>query len=155
MPLAQLNAGHIRFPVDSPEMASFIDQLAEVNAAAEAADGFIWRLKDVDGPGSMSYRLLGDDRLAVNLTVWRDLEALRAFVVGHRGHREALRERYRWFERATEPMTVCWQVPEGHLPSLEEAEQMLLRLRSEGPGAEVFPFTYRDQRGGDGAPVGA
>ena len=143
MPLAQLNAGHIRFPIDSPEMATFVEQLAEVNAAAEASDGFIWRLKDADGPGSTSYRLLGDDRLLVNLTVWRDVEALRAFVIGHDGHRTALRDRYRWFERATEPMTVCWPVDEGHQPGLEEAEEMLLRLRREGPSDTAFPFTYR------------
>ena len=31
-------------------------------------------------------------------------------------------------------MTVCWHVEEGHLPPLEEAEAMLLRLRREGPG---------------------
>jgi len=143
MPLAQLNVGRIRYPVDAPEMASFIDQLADVNVAAEASDGFIWRLQDVDGPGSMSYRLLGDDRLAVNLTVWRDLEALRAFVVGHDGHRTALRNRHEWFERANEPTTVCWFVEDGHEPSLEEAEEMLLRLRRDGPSEELFPFTYR------------
>ena len=42
-------------------------------------------------------------------------------------------------------MTVCWHVDEGHLPPLEEAEEMLLRLRAEGPSDEVFPFTYRGQ----------
>lgn len=143
MPLAQLNAGHVRFPIDAPEMAAFVDQLADVNAAAERSDGFIWRLKDDDGPGSTSYRLLGDERLLVNLSVWRDLDALRAFVIGYDAHRSALRDRYEWFERATEPMTVCWTVPDGHLPTIAEAESMLLRLRANGPSADVFPFTYR------------
>ena len=143
MPLAQLNAGHVRFHIDSPEMASFVDQLEEVNAAAEASDGFIWRLRD-DGPGSTSYRLLDDDRLLVNMSVWRDLASLRAFVIGLDQHRVALRNRFEWFERATEPMTACWTVPDGHLPDVAEAERMLLRLRAEGPSDEVFPFTYRD-----------
>jgi hypothetical protein len=143
MPLAQLNTAHLRFPMDSPEMASFVAQLAEVNAEAEAADGFVWRLRDEDGPGSTSYRLLGDERLLVNLSVWRDLYALRSFVVGVDRHRSALRNRYEWFERAVEPMTVCWPVADGYLPSLAEAERMLLRLRAEGPGEDLFPFTYR------------
>ena len=143
MPLAQLNVGHVRFPIDSPDMADFVDQLAEVNAAAEAADGFVWRLRDEDGPGSTSYRLLDDDRLLVNLSVWRDLAALRAFVIGFDQHRVALRDRYRWFERATEPMTACWPVADGHHPTLDEAAEMLLRLRAEGPSEHVFPFTYR------------
>ena len=51
MPLAQLNIARMRFPMDSPGMATFVSQLADVNAGAESADGFIWRLKDEDGPG--------------------------------------------------------------------------------------------------------
>jgi Domain of unknown function (DUF3291) len=143
MPLAQLNIARMRFALDSPEMASFVAQLAEVNEAAEAADGFVWRLKDADGPGSTGYRILDDDGLIVNLSVWRDLDALRAFVVGFAQHRDALRGRSAWFERADEPMTACWQVDEGHEPSVQEAEDMLLLLRREGPSDRVFPFTHR------------
>jgi hypothetical protein len=143
MPLAQLDIARMRFPIDASAMASVGSQLADVNAGAESADGFVWRLKDEDGPGSTSYRILDDDEMIVNLSVWRDLEALRAFVIGHDQHRGALQDRYSWFERATEPMTVCWHVDEGHLPPLEVAEEMLLRLRREGPSDEVFPFTYR------------
>lgn len=142
MNLAQLNTAHVRHPIDSPQMVSFVDQLEDVNAAAEAWNGFIWRLRD-DGPGSTSYRLLGDDRLLVNMSVWRDMAALRAFVVGFDQHRVALGDRFEWFERSTEPMTACWFIPQGHQPTLEEAERMLLRLRAEGPSDEVFPFTYR------------
>jgi hypothetical protein len=142
MNLAQLNVAVIREPLDSPRMASFVEQLEAVNAAGEAAPGFVWRLKD-EGPGATSYRLLGDDRLIVNLTVWRDLESLRAFVIGHAGHRAALARRHDWFERPTEPMTVCWHVPVGHEPPLTEAEAMLLLLRAQGPSRDVFPFTHR------------
>ena len=143
MPLAQLNIARLRFPITSPQLESFVAQLADVNAAAEAADGFVWRLKDEDGPGATGYRILEDDGLIVNLSVWRDLEALRAFVIGFAQHRDALRDRYDWFERAVEPMTVCWDVEDGHEPSVSEAEEMLLLLRAEGPGSRVFPFTYR------------
>ena len=143
MPLAQLNIAQLRFPLDDARTARFVEQLADVNAGAEAADGFIWRLKDEDGPGATSYRLLGRDDLIVNLSVWRDLASLRAYVVGFAAHREALRERAQWFERATEPMTVCWEVPDGHMPTLEEAEAQLLQLRAEGPSEDVFPFTHR------------
>ncbi len=144
MPLAQLNIAHMRGPLDSPEMAGFVARLAEVNAGAEMADGFIWRLKDEDGPGATSYRLMGDDTLLVNLSVWRDLASLRAFVIGYEGHREALQSRSEWFERAPEPMTVCWYIEEGHTPSLEEAETNLIRLRHGGPSAGLFAFSYRD-----------
>ncbi len=142
MPLAQLNIARPKYPIESPGMSRFVGQLADVNEAAESSDGFIWRLRD-DGPGSTSYRAFGDDDLIVNLSVWRDLDSLRAFVIGQAQHRGALQDRYEWFERATEPMTVCWFVEDGHLPSLQEAEARLVRLRDEGPSDEVFPFTYR------------
>ena len=142
MPLAQLNIARTRYAVESPRMNSFLEQIADVNALAEAADGFIWRLRD-DGPGSTSYRMFGDSRLIVNLSVWRDLASLRAFVIGQDQHRQALQDRSRWFERATEPMTVCWYVEDGHQPSLEEAEAMLVRLRTHGESDDVFPFRHR------------
>lgn len=64
-------------------------------------------------------------------------------MIGFVPHRDALRDRAQWFERATEPMTVCWDIPEGHIPTLEEAENRLLQLRAEGPSETVFPYTHR------------
>ncbi len=143
MPLAQLNIAHMRGPLDSPEMAGFVARLESVNAAADEADGFVWRLKDDDGPGATNYRLLEDDTLLVNLSVWRDLASLREFVLGFPAHREALQSRREWFERTAEPTTVCWYIEEGHTPSLEEAEVNLVRLRNGGPSAGLFAFTYK------------
>jgi len=142
--LAQLNIATMLEPLDSARMADFVAQLADVNAAAEAADGFVWRLKDEDGPGSTSYRLLGADDIIVNLSVWRDLASLREFVLGQAGHRAVLARRREWFDKASVPMTVCWLVEDGHEPTLDEAEAMLLRLRADGPSERLFPFTYRD-----------
>ncbi len=139
MPLAQLNLAPMRYPLDDPRMASFVDQIAEVNAA----DGFVWRLAD-DGPGSTSFRILDRDDLLVNLSVWRDLPSLRAFVLGFAQHRTLLQDRGQWFERPGEPMTVCWEVPAGHVPTLAEAEGQLLRLRAQGPSEAVFPYAHRD-----------
>ena len=41
--LAQLNIGRIRYEVDDPRMAGFVDNLASVNAIAERSPGFVWR----------------------------------------------------------------------------------------------------------------
>ena len=144
MNLAQLNIATMLEPLDSERMADFVAQLADVNAAAEAADGFVWRLKDEDGPGATSYRLLDDDNIIVNLSVWRDLASLREFVLGQAGHRAALSRRREWFEKASSPTTVCWYVSDDHLPTLDEAEAMLMRLRTDGASEELFPFSYRD-----------
>lgn len=47
--LAQLNIGVIRAPMDSPVMAEFAANLARINAIADAAPGFIWRLQTEAG----------------------------------------------------------------------------------------------------------
>ncbi len=45
MHLAQLNVARLLEPLDSPRLAQFVAALDEVNAAADAAPGFVWRLQ--------------------------------------------------------------------------------------------------------------
>ena len=47
--LAQVNIGRLLAPLDSPELAGFVAGLEPVNALADAAPGFIWRLQTEDG----------------------------------------------------------------------------------------------------------
>lgn len=141
--LAQLNIARLVAPIEAPELADFVAMLDEVNAAAESWPGFRWRLVGDVGPGATGVRVLGDDMLIVNMSTWRSLDDLRSFVVGHDGHREALRRRHDWFERLDEHMTVCWHVAAGHRPTPAEAERELLALRTLGASADRFPFTYR------------
>ena len=47
--LAQLNIGVIKGPMDSPLMADFAANLERINAVAEAAPGFVWRLQTEEG----------------------------------------------------------------------------------------------------------
>ena len=147
MPLAQLNLARARYPLSSAEMADFVAMIAEVNAAAEASDGFIWRLRD-EGDGALSVRLAaagldGDDML-VNMSVWRDVAALRAFVIDDPGHRDVMKRRFEWFHRAVEPMTVCWYVDEGEVPTVVDAQEKLLTLRQSGPSESLFEYSHRD-----------
>lgn len=141
MHLAQLNVATPREPLDSPALADFVARLAEVNANAERAPGFVWRLRDEDGDGALGQRILGDDSLLVNMSVWESIEALRAYVYRDAGHREALRRRRDWFLPAEPPMTVCWWIEPGTVPTLADAEFRLTLLREHGPSAAAFPFT--------------
>ncbi|WP_345293426.1 DUF3291 domain-containing protein [Isoptericola chiayiensis] len=43
--LAQVNVAQLRAPLDSVELADFVANLDPVNALADAADGFVWRLQ--------------------------------------------------------------------------------------------------------------
>ena len=75
--LAELNIGTARAPTGSPEMAGFMAGIIPVNALADSASGFVWRLQDGDGPGATALRPCGPD-VMVNMSVWEDLESLRS-----------------------------------------------------------------------------
>ncbi|MEJ1197674.1 MULTISPECIES: DUF3291 domain-containing protein [unclassified Streptomyces] len=137
--LAQVNIARLKAPLDSPRLKDFVDALDPVNAAADAAEGFVWRLQD-DSGNATDVPFFGDDWLIVNLTVWRDADALTAFMYQGR-HREMLARRREWFERLAEAVTTLWWVPAGHRPTVAEAESRLLHLRTHGP--TPYAFTLR------------
>lgn len=139
--LAQLNLGVFRAPLDAPEMQPFVEALDRINAIADTSPGFIWRLTDDDGGPSSNVSVPGatDPLLASNLSVWTDLESLRAFMY-RTDHASYMRRRVEWFQRDPQPMIVAWWIPAGTLPSLEEALQRLDNLRQHGPSDEGFPL---------------
>jgi heme-degrading monooxygenase HmoA len=140
MQLAQLNIA--RWTVDpTGEIArGFVERLDEVNGLAEAADGFVWRLKD-DAGNSLSYRLFDDPRLIINLSVWESIDQLKRFTY-QGAHREVFRQRHDWFEESDQATSVLWWVPDGHHPDLEEAGAKLVRLRAFGVSDKAFDFAY-------------
>lgn len=139
--LALLNVGELVAPMGSPEIAEFEALLDPVNAVADAAPGFVWRLQDEDG-NATSYRLFDDDTL-VNLSVWESIETVRAFVYGMHAdgaHKRVMRRRDEWFVRLSDPYVVLWWVDAGHTPSVEEAGERLTHLREHGPTPHAFTF---------------
>ncbi|MEV6405212.1 DUF3291 domain-containing protein [Streptomyces bobili] len=145
--LAQVNISRLKFPLDSPELKDFVDALDPVNADAEAADGYVWRLQSEEG-NATDVPVFGDDWLIVNLTMWRDANALTAYMYQGR-HREMLARRREWFDRVQEAMTALWWVPAGHRPTVAEAEARLLHLRAHGP--TPYAFTLRTSFPAQGA----
>lgn len=139
--LAQLNISRLLEPVDSARLAPFVEQLAHVNALAEAAPGFLWRDKDEAGTSNLANRPFGDDIL-VNFSLWLDLESLLAFVY-RSFHGQMLRRRDEWFHAPTEAMVVLWWVPAGHIPTVQEAAARLELLRRQGATAEAFTLRER------------
>ena len=134
--LAQLNVARMRAPIDSETMAGFVARLDDVNAAADEAPGFVWRLQTDDGDAT-GIRAFPDDMLLVNLSVWESPEALRSYVYGE-PHRAVMRKRAQWFERMEVAYLVLWWVPAGHVPSVEEAKARLETLRAHGAGPDAF-----------------
>ncbi|MFG2950855.1 DUF3291 domain-containing protein [Streptomyces adustus] len=137
--LAQVNIARLKFPLDSPELKDFVDALDPVNATADTAGGFVWRLASESGDAT-DIPVFGDEWLIVNMSVWRDSDALTAFMYQGR-HRELLARRREWFERVQEAMATLWWVPAGHRPTVAEAEDRLRHLRAHG--ATPYAFTLR------------
>lgn len=135
--LAQLNIAVIKAPLDSPVMADFVANLDRINALAEDSPGFIWRLKGDDN-NATTLRPLGEDTI-VNMSVWKDIEALQRYVY-QSAHVTIMRRRREWFERMATAYMVLWWVPEGHRPTVPEALSRLEALNQQGPTAGAFTF---------------
>ena len=150
--LAQVNIALPLEPLDSELLREFVEQLAPVNAVADASPGFVWRLQTEDGDAT-AIRAFGDDRLIVNMSVWESLDALRDFVYRSPAHVGVLRRRRGWFERM-ETHVALWWIPAGHVPTVAEAEERVALLRALGPSPDAFTFKrHFPPPGGDAEPV--
>ena len=137
--LAQLNIAVMKEPLDSPRMADFVANLERINAVAESAPGFVWRLQTEEGDAT-ALRPLGDSTL-VNMSVWKDVASLNDYVYKS-AHVEIMRRRKEWFDRMREASIVLWWVPQGHRPSVVQAIERLELLRAQGPSADAFTFRH-------------
>jgi hypothetical protein len=135
--LAQLNVARLRVPLEHPAMIPFVTNLLTINAEADAAPGFVWRLASEAG-NATDLRPWGDDMI-VNMSVWTDVESLRQYVFTP-GHIEIMRQRRALFTPMDTPYSVLWWVPAGHIPTLEEAKERLDLLTAEGPSPRAFTF---------------
>ena len=143
MPIAQINVARFRKAKADPANQAFMDALDHVNAQADVADGFIWRLVgEGDANDATAIEVMaGDADFIVNLSVWRDVAALEAFAYRQADHRAVLARRGEWFE-PIEPSLALWEVPEGHIPGVAEALDKLAQLGRDGPSASVFTFRW-------------
>jgi hypothetical protein len=140
--VAQVNIGRLAAPLDSPRLAGFVANLDPVNAVADAAPGFVWRLQTEDG-NATAVRAFEDDGegadggILINLSVWETVEALAAYVYGEE-HIAVLRRRREWFEPMKAAYTALWWIPRGHVPTVHEAEDRVKHLRAHGPTPQAF-----------------
>ena len=139
--IAQVNIALPREPLGSPALADFVASLEPVNALADAAPGFVWRLADETGDAT-SIRAFDDERLIINMSVWASIEALWEFVYSGR-HLEVMRRRREWMTRIAETYLALWWLPAGELPTIGDARRRLDHLRAHGPAAYAFTFKRR------------
>ncbi len=127
--------------------------LEPVNALAEVSPGYVWRLQDESG-NATGIQAFDDELEIVNLTVWESIDALADFAY-RSGHAAFLRRRREFFEVPTEPIFCLWWIPEGEIPTVEEALARLEHLRAHGPTPTAFTFRHRFDPDDDRAQLGS
>jgi Domain of unknown function (DUF3291) len=141
--LAQVNIARTLAPLDDPLMAEFVARLDEVNALADKSPGFIWRLQTPDG-NATAVKAYNDPLIIFNMSVWTTLNDYSNYVYSSESlHREVMKQRRRWFQRFDGPYTALWWIPQGHIPTVEEAKERLeyLRIHNE----TVYAFSIKKQ----------
>jgi hypothetical protein len=136
--LAQINIARSVAPLDAPVMRDFVALLPDINALAESTPGFVWRLVG-DGADATGVRAYEDPLIIVNMSVWKDIEALRNYAY-RSGHVHAFRRRKEWFEESEAPTFALWWIAAGAIPSVEEGRSRLETLQREGPTPAAFSF---------------
>jgi len=136
--LAQVNIGRIRAELDDPSMHGFVSRLDEINALADSAPGFVWRLQTSAGNATY-FRPWEDKRMLLNMSVWESIDSLKHYVY-KTSHAELLRHRHEWFEKLSSMIIALWWVPAGHLPGIDEAKKRLAHLEAHGPTQFSFSF---------------
>lgn len=136
--LAQMNTARLRAPLEDPSMIDFVEGVALMNDLAERSPGFVWRLADENGDGTILAP--ADPRRIYTLSVWESPEHLRAYAY-QSTHLDYLRRRRDWFiPDGHRSALVLWWIPAGRIPTLRQAISRLGRLQADGPTPEAFTF---------------
>ena len=147
MHVAVFNIARLRAPMDDPLIDDFRDNLDPINHLADGSPSFVWRLQDESG-NATNITPYPDPLVITNMAVWESIDGLADFTY-RSGHLDLLRRRRDFFEHDDAPFLVLWWIPEGHIPSMEEAIARLEHLRERGPTPHAFTFRHRFEPGDD------
>ena len=136
--IAQINIALGQDQIESELMEGFVKRLDEINAIADQASGFVWRLQTEDGDAT-SIQAFNNPMVIVNMSVWDSIVSLRDFVYRSM-HVELIRDRDAWFSKIPEMHQALWWIPEGHTPTVEEGKQRLEHLQTHGATSRAFTF---------------
>ncbi|MEQ8966365.1 MAG: DUF3291 domain-containing protein [Azospirillaceae bacterium] len=150
----------LRAPYGDPAVQEFDDRTPDVFAEAERMPGFIDRARpEPDIPWASNFEknwgdwgpfavprfyldgtAPGNTRQAQTLSIWTDLEAVRAFAYRGPLHRAALRDRKAWFADQGQPTYCMWWIEADEQPVWRDAARRLEHLADHGPTPVSFDF---------------
>ena len=137
MHVAQINIGTMVAPTDDPAVAEFMDNLDRINAIADEAPGFVWRLQ-TDSGNATEIQIFPDPLALVNMSVWESVDDLKSYVYRSE-HVDFFRRRADWFV-ADAKRVALWHVEPGSIPELEDAVRRV--EFQERHGATPYSFGF-------------
>lgn len=158
----------MKAPYGDPQVHGFEALTPGVFRRAEAAEGFIDRARELDdqshltnferdwgawGPFAVPRFYDGghdtaSDTRASTLSLWRSVEAVRAFAYGGL-HQRALHQREKWFRTPEWPTFAMWWVDDDRVPRWADAAERLEHLHDNGPTPFAFDFRKPFDASGD------
>jgi GNAT superfamily N-acetyltransferase len=135
--VAQLNIGTMLAATDDPMVAEFMENLERINAIADAAPGFVWRLQ-TDSGNATDIQIFPNPLTLVNMSVWESAEALKEYVY-RSDHVDFFRRRAAWFEPDAKRVALWYIVP-GEQPQLDEAVRRVEFFERNGASPYAFGF---------------
>src|SRR5260370_40844400 len=134
--LAQINIARLIAPLDDPKIAQFVAQLDPINALADKAPGFIWRLQSDSGNATdIAYN--DDPLVIINMSIWESIDALGNFAY-KADHARVFRDRAKWFEKMDKPSYCLWGIPAVHILTAAEGRERLDHYQQHG----ATPFSF-------------
>lgn len=140
--LAQINVARLLHPEGDARVAGFFASLDRINSLAEQSDGFVWRLKEEGAGNATGIAATPDPRLIVNMSVWRDADALFAFTY-RSAHTPVMAKRRQWFDRPSGAYQALWWIAHDRAPTVEEGLSKLWLIDRYGPTEQAFTFKAR------------
>lgn len=140
--LAQVNVGTLVAPEGDPRVQPFFDNLERINAIADEAPGFVWRLQEADGGNATGIATTPDPLFIVNMSVWRDADSLFAFVY-RSAHTPVMAQRRQFFERPAGAYQALWWIEAGTQPTVADGLSRLWMIDRYGPSSQAFTFKSR------------
>ncbi len=140
--IAEINIAKMKgVDINDPIMKEFVENLDALNQIAEKSEGFVWRLKD-ENNNATSLNPYNDETIIINVSVWKSIETLENFMY-RTFHSDFLKRRKEWFLTYGSAHTAMWWIPEGHIPTMQEAVDKLSFLQTNGPSPNSFDFRHK------------
>jgi hypothetical protein len=139
--IAQINIAELKGLKGDPVVAEFYAAIDSINAVADRAPGFVWRLKTEDGDAT-SLRVFDSDTWLINMSVWDSVEALYQYTY-YSDHASVYRRRAEWTNKLPTMHMAMWYIPAGTTPTIQDGKLALDRMNALGPTPLAFTFRQR------------